>query len=76
MSGKVLGKNIAEQFNHSVQADKSYGQLLRKRSSFHEGSERANGERHVGGVNRVQGIVHDLGIWRFNRELEIEISCL
>jgi hypothetical protein len=33
MSGKVLGKNIATQFKHSLQAQEGYDQLLKKRSS-------------------------------------------
>lgn len=53
MSGKVLGKNIAEQFKHSVQAKKSYDQMLGKRQSFHVPSDN-QGNIKQNGLNRVK----------------------
>jgi hypothetical protein len=43
MSGRVLGKNIATQFNHSIQAQEGYNQMLKKRSSFEEERKSVDG---------------------------------
>ena len=41
MSGKVLGKNIATQYKHSIQAQEGYDPMLKKRSSekYQEGGK-------------------------------------
>ena len=43
MSGRVLGKNIATQFQHSIQAQEGYNQVLKKRGSFDQGPGEPDG---------------------------------
>lgn len=52
-SGRVLGKNIATQYKHSIQAKDSYESILEKRADFDHKNVFNRGKNHLRGIINI-----------------------